>query len=78
MTALVRPPCTTGEINGLCVFPCFAAPHSIIRYQRVLLQMTASGTARLQYGTASMRIGSTGTCFDHSNSYPRRKWGKYS
>ena len=35
MTALVRPPCTTSVTDGLCVFPYFAVPHSIIRYQRV-------------------------------------------
>ena len=33
--ALVRPPYTTELTDGLCVFPCFAVPHSIIRCQRV-------------------------------------------
>jgi hypothetical protein len=33
MTALVWPPCTTEVTDGLCVFPYFAVPHSIIRYQ---------------------------------------------
>ena len=40
MTALVRPPCTTSVTDGLCVFPYFAAPHSIIRYQRVKCSST--------------------------------------
>ena len=35
MTALVRPPRTTYVTDGLCVFPYFTVPHSIIRYQRV-------------------------------------------
>jgi hypothetical protein len=33
MTALVWPPCTIEVTDGLCVFPCFAVPRSIIRYQ---------------------------------------------
>jgi hypothetical protein len=40
MTALVRPPCTTEVADGLCVFPYFAVPHSIIRYQRAKCSST--------------------------------------
>jgi hypothetical protein len=40
MTALVRPPCTTDVTDGLCVFPYFAVPRSIIRYQRVKCSST--------------------------------------
>jgi hypothetical protein len=35
MTALVRLPYTTELTGGLCVFPCFAVPRSIIRYLRI-------------------------------------------
>jgi hypothetical protein len=37
MAALVSPPCTTSLIDGLCVFPYFAVPHSINRYQREIV-----------------------------------------
>ena len=40
MTALVRPPCATYVTDGLCVFPYFAVPRSIIRYQRVKYSST--------------------------------------
>jgi hypothetical protein len=40
MTGLTWPSCTTEVTDGLCVFPCFAVPRSIIRYQRARCSST--------------------------------------
>ena len=61
MTALVRPPRTTYVTDGLCVFPYFTVPHSIIRYQRVKCSSTiprarATCTAHI-YSTEAQPAG---------------------
>ena len=48
--ALVRPPCTTELTDGLCVFPCFTVPHSIIRYLPTV-ESYALSTSYLLYST---------------------------
>jgi hypothetical protein len=55
MKALVRPPCTTSLTDGLCMFPCFAAPRSIVRYQR----LKCSGTIPRERATCTVHLYST-------------------
>jgi hypothetical protein len=57
MAALVWPPCTTEVTGGLCVFPCFAVPHSIIRYQRVKCSMAGLATFYQNNAPALARRG---------------------
>jgi hypothetical protein len=46
----------------------------MLRYALIVL----CPRARRAYGTASIRMGITGTCCDLSNICSRRKWGNYS
>jgi hypothetical protein len=72
MTALVWPPCTTEVTDGLCAFPCFAVPHSVIRHQRVEHSSTvprarATCATRVYASTQQLQLGS-----------PRRRSLKWS